>query len=65
MATLLTSKIVLSNRENGPDKIMEIMEQRAPNGFTNIDDIISQEELEEIANLYKKIAGFEKQSLNH
>jgi len=60
-----TSKIVLSNRENGPDKIMEIMEQRAPNGFTNIDDIISQEELEEIANLYKKIAGFEKQSLNH
>ena len=60
-----TSKIVLSNRENGPDKIMEIMEQRAPNGFTNIDDVISKEELEEIANLYKKIAGFEKQSLNH
>lgn len=59
-----TSKIVLSNRENGPDKIMEIMEQRAPNGFTNLDDIISKEELESIANQYKKIAGFEKQSLN-
>lgn len=59
-----TSKIVLTNRENGPDKIMEIMEQRAPNGFTNLDDVISKEELESIANQYKKIAGFEKQTLN-
>ncbi|QEC66859.1 flavin-dependent oxidoreductase [Panacibacter ginsenosidivorans] len=55
-----TSKIVLSNRENGPDKIMEIMEQRAPNGFENLDDVISKEELQEVANQYKKIAGFEK-----
>lgn len=54
-----TSKIVLTNRENGPDKIMEIMEQRAPNGFKNLNDIISNEELEIIANQYKKIAGFE------
>lgn len=55
-----TSKIVLSNRDNGPDKIMEIMEQRAPNGFDNLDDVISKEELQEVANQYKKIAGFEK-----
>jgi 2-polyprenyl-6-methoxyphenol hydroxylase-like FAD-dependent oxidoreductase len=54
-----TSKIVLTNRQNGPDKIMEIMEQRAPNGFKNLNDIISNEELETIANQYKKIAGFE------
>jgi 2-polyprenyl-6-methoxyphenol hydroxylase-like FAD-dependent oxidoreductase len=59
-----TSKIVLTNRENGPDKIMEIVEDRAPDGFKNIDDVISKEELETIANQYKKIAGFEKQSLN-
>jgi 2-polyprenyl-6-methoxyphenol hydroxylase-like FAD-dependent oxidoreductase len=55
-----TSKIVLTNRENGPDKIMEIMEQRAPNGFENLDEVISKEELQEVANQYKKIAGFEK-----
>lgn len=57
-----TSKIVLTNRQNGPDKIMEIMEQRAPNGFKNLNDIISNVELETIANQYKKVAGFEKKA---
>lgn len=55
-----TSKIVLLNRDNGPDKIMEIVEQRAPNGFQNVTDVISIEELEEISSQYKKVAGFEK-----
>jgi 2-polyprenyl-6-methoxyphenol hydroxylase-like FAD-dependent oxidoreductase len=59
-----TSKIVLTNRENGPDKIMEIMEQRAPDGFAELNDVITHEELETIANQYKKIAGFEKQTVN-
>ena len=45
-----TSRIVLLNRENGPDKIMEMMEDRAPDGFKNIDDVISHKELEAIAN---------------
>ena len=55
-----TSKIVLANRDNGPDKIMEIMEQRAPDGFDNADDVIPKAELEAIANQYKVIAGFDK-----
>ena len=59
-----TSKIVLTNRENGPDKIMEIMEQRAPDGFAELNDVITHEELETIANQYKKIAVFEKQTVN-
>lgn len=59
-----TSRIVLTNRENGPDKIMEIMEERAPHGFNNLDDVISRNELETIANQYKKIAGFDKQTIN-
>ena len=59
-----TAKIVMTNRENGPDKIMEIMEQRAPNGFARVEDVITREELEAIANQYKKIAGFEKQTVN-
>ena len=57
-----TSNIVLGNRQNGPDKIMEIMEQRAPNGFEKVEEVISRQELEEIANQYKKLAGFEKKS---
>ena len=39
---------------------MQIVEDRAPNGFNQLHDVISQTELEEIAARYKRIAGFEK-----
>lgn len=59
-----TANIVLTNRQNGPEVVMQIVEDRAPNGFANLDDIISYTELEEIANRYKKIAGFDRELLN-
>lgn len=59
-----TANIVLTNRQNGPEVVMQIVEERAPNGFTNLGDIISDKELEEIAVRYKKIAGFDRESLN-
>ena len=52
-----TSKIVLSNRGEGPDIILQIAEDRAPNGFEKIEDVISQEEMEMISSRYKKTAG--------
>jgi len=60
----LTSAIILQNRQMGPEQVMEIVAERAPDGFTNLYDIISREELEEVAHRYKKIAGFEKDELN-
>ncbi|MGE7981570.1 flavin-dependent oxidoreductase [Solibacillus sp. NPDC093137] len=59
-----TANIVLTNRQNGPEVVMQIVEDRAPNGFANLDDIISDTELEEIAVRYKKIAGFDRETLN-
>ena len=59
-----TANIVLQNRQMGPERVMQIVEERAPDGFTNLYDVISKEELEEIAARYKKIAGFEKEDLN-
>ena len=59
-----TSKIVLQNRQMGPEQVMQIVEERAPNGFDNLYDVISPKELEDIAQRYKKIAGFEKEILN-
>lgn len=59
-----TAKIVLQNREMGPEQVMQIVEERAPNGFENLDDVISREELESIAARYKQIAGFDKEALN-
>jgi len=59
-----TSKIVLANRGNGPEQVMQIAEARAPGGFDNIDTVISRNELEKISDRYKVIAGFDKETLN-
>lgn len=53
-----TSKIVLLNRQNGPEQVMQIAEERAPHGFKHVNDVIPQSELEEIAARYKQTAGF-------
>jgi 5-methylphenazine-1-carboxylate 1-monooxygenase len=59
-----TANIVLTNRKNGPEIVMQIVEERAPNGFEHLDDVITHQELEDIANKYKKIAGFDRETLN-
>jgi 2-polyprenyl-6-methoxyphenol hydroxylase-like FAD-dependent oxidoreductase len=59
-----TKNIVLQNRQMGPEQVMQIVEDRAPNGFTDLYDVISQAELEEVAARYKKVAAFEKETLN-
>jgi 2-polyprenyl-6-methoxyphenol hydroxylase-like FAD-dependent oxidoreductase len=59
-----TSKIVLSNRQQGPEIVMQMVEDRAPNGFARLSDVISREELEEVANRYKAVAGFDRDRLN-
>ncbi|MFD0751840.1 flavin-dependent oxidoreductase [Mucilaginibacter calamicampi] len=59
-----TSNIVLQNRKMGPEEVMQIVEERAPDGFENLYDIISQDELDAVAARYKKIAGFEMEALN-
>ena len=59
-----TAAIVLRNRLNGPEQVMQLAHERAPDGFANIDAVIPRKELEEIAIGYKKLAGFEPASVN-
>jgi 5-methylphenazine-1-carboxylate 1-monooxygenase len=59
-----TSAVVLKNREMGPEQVMQIAEDRAPNGFAHIHDVIPPDELQAIANRYKEIAGFDRATLN-
>ena len=53
-----TAAIVLANRGNGPEQVMQLAEERAPGGFDRITDVIPTEELEAIAARYKRTAGF-------
>jgi len=59
-----TGKIVLANRANGPEQVMQLVEQRAPDGFARIEDVLTPEELYGTADRYKQIAGFDRDALN-
>ncbi|MDX6570034.1 MAG: 5-methylphenazine-carboxylate 1-monooxygenase [Gaiellales bacterium] len=59
-----TSQIVLANRQNGPERVMQLAEDRAPGGFERIEDVIPRDELEQIAASYKAIAGFAPEQVN-
>jgi 2-polyprenyl-6-methoxyphenol hydroxylase-like FAD-dependent oxidoreductase len=54
-----TERIVLMNRQNGPDQVMELAEQRAPNVDDDLDERVPMSERQGIADTYKRIAGFD------
>ncbi|MDF1608095.1 flavin-dependent oxidoreductase [Hoeflea sp. YIM 152468] len=59
-----TSKIVVANRGNGPDQIMQVVEDKCQGMFDAITDIMSAEDLADHAARYKALAGFDLQTLN-
>ena len=59
-----TAKVVQTNRRHGPEVVMQLAEERAPNGFSDIATVFAPNELEEIASRYKQIAGFNPAQLN-
>ncbi|MGB3447286.1 MAG: flavin-dependent oxidoreductase [Xanthobacteraceae bacterium] len=59
-----TTELVKLNRRNGPEQVMQLVEERAPDGFNVVTDVLSQQELEDIAANYKRVAGFQVEALN-
>ncbi|MEO3386226.1 flavin-dependent oxidoreductase [Mesorhizobium sp. CAU 1741] len=59
-----TTRIVEANRGNGPDQVMQVVEERCGGVFDDIAQVLSREELEQTAAGYKKIAGFDVDTLN-
>ena len=59
-----TARIVMANRGQGPDHVMQIVEERAPNGFGHVHEVASHEELVAIAAQYKAIVGLEIETVN-
>ncbi|MFC2967677.1 flavin-dependent oxidoreductase [Acidimangrovimonas pyrenivorans] len=56
--------LVLTNRGDGPDKILDIVHDRAPEGFDDIETVMPLAERRAFAEGYKKIAGMEITALN-
>jgi len=59
-----TTELVRLNRRNGPEQVMQLVEERAPQGFNVVTDVLSRQELEDIAANYKRVAGFQVEALN-
>jgi 2-polyprenyl-6-methoxyphenol hydroxylase-like FAD-dependent oxidoreductase len=56
--------LLAGTRATGPERVMLLAAERAPQGFARIDDVIPRAEREEIANAYKRAAGFDPSILN-
>jgi 2-polyprenyl-6-methoxyphenol hydroxylase-like FAD-dependent oxidoreductase len=53
-----TAAVVRSNRVGGPERVIDVIAERAPKGFTRIGDVATAEELEGIVRGYAQLAGF-------
>ncbi len=59
-----TASVVLTNRKNPPDAILrEVWQRTGDKPFKNIDDVISKAEIMAISDGYKKVAGYDRESL--
>ncbi|MFT4231795.1 MAG: flavin-dependent oxidoreductase [Leucobacter sp.] len=58
------TRLLELTRATGPERVMQIARERAPEGFADIHDVIPREELESIAAEYKIAAGFHPEQLN-
>jgi 2-polyprenyl-6-methoxyphenol hydroxylase-like FAD-dependent oxidoreductase len=59
-----TADIVRSNRRGGPEGVIDAVEARAPDGFSNIDEVLSFEQRKAIVRGYATAAGFAREQVN-
>jgi hypothetical protein len=55
---------MLRNRRLGPESAMQLVEERAPNGFARIEDVISRAELEASTKPFARAAGLDVETVN-
>ncbi|MGO4453822.1 flavin-dependent oxidoreductase [Arthrobacter sp. RAF14] len=60
----VTARLLEMTRRTGPERVMQLTQERAPEGFEDIHHVIPAAELEEIAASYKRAAGFHPDELN-
>jgi 5-methylphenazine-1-carboxylate 1-monooxygenase len=60
----MTAEIVLNNRKGGPERVIDVLESRAPDGFTDGERGAPHAEREAIVRGYATMAGFAKEQIN-
>jgi 2-polyprenyl-6-methoxyphenol hydroxylase-like FAD-dependent oxidoreductase len=60
----MTAEIVLNNRKGGPERVIDVLEERAPDGFIDVDSVATHAEREAIVRGYASMAGFAREQVN-
>lgn len=60
----MTAEIVRTNRKGGPEQVIDLVEERAPEGFEKLSDVASHEELEAMVRGYASLAKFSQSDVN-
>jgi 2-polyprenyl-6-methoxyphenol hydroxylase-like FAD-dependent oxidoreductase len=60
----MTAEIVHMNRRGGPEQVIDAVEELRPDGFTNIDEVLSFEQRRAIVRGYASAAGFTREQVN-
>ena len=55
---LATTEIVHANRKGGPERVIDLVEERAPNGFDSLDDVATPEELTALVGAYQRTVSY-------
>ena len=60
----VTSAITVQNRQGGPERVIDVVEARAPFGFDDIDAVLPFAEREGIVKGYARLAGYAVSQVN-
>jgi 5-methylphenazine-1-carboxylate 1-monooxygenase len=58
-------EITLRNRRLGPEAALQLAEERAPDGFKNIEDVIAPDEIKSITDSFFAAAGLDVETVNN
>ena len=53
-----TATVVRSNRLGGPERVIDLVDSRAPDGFARLEDVATEAELRSVVGGYAQMAGF-------
>jgi 2-polyprenyl-6-methoxyphenol hydroxylase-like FAD-dependent oxidoreductase len=59
-----TAEIVLASRRGGPERVIDLVEARAPEGFDDLDAVASYAEREAIVRGYASLAGYARDQVS-
>ncbi|MGG7568359.1 FAD-dependent monooxygenase [Rhodovulum sp. DZ06] len=59
-----SNRVILANRLEGPERVLDLVHLRAPDGFDKLSDVVAPTELADMAEGYLRLAGLDAATVN-